>query len=310
MRIIFAGSPQFAADILQALLNTEHDICAVYTQPDRPSGRGRKQTANPVAQLATEQHLITHQPLHLKDPTEQIRLAEYNADVMVVAAYGLLLPQVILDTPRHGCLNIHASLLPRWRGASPIQSAILNGDTDTGVTIMQMAIGLDTGDMLHKLSCPITAQDTSASLHDTLTALGIKALLSTLDNLQTINPETQDESLVTYAAKIQKQMANIDWQQSALHISRTVRAYNPWPIVFSQLSQENIRIWEAEVLNEHSIEKPGTIIRAEKNHLDVATGENILRILRLQFPGKKPLAIAELLHAKHHILTVGNSFTS
>ena len=238
MKIIFAGTPEFAAVALDALLKTEHEIVAVYTQPDRKAGRGQKLTASAVKQLALAHDIAVYQPLHFKSSTEeglaaQAELKALNADVMVVAAYGLILPQVVLDTPKYGCLNIHGSLLPRWRGAAPIQRAISTGDTETGVTIMKMAAGLDTGDMMYKTYCPIEATDTSASLHDKLAQQGAEATVKVLASESTLqhyldNREVQDEALTVYAYKLSKAEAQINWNSTAVQIDRNIRAFNPW----------------------------------------------------------------------------------
>lgn len=231
MRIVFAGTPDFAATALRALLATDHDLVAVYTQPDRPAGRGRKQQFGPVKQTSVDAGIPVYQPTSLKDDAEQQRLRDLQPDVMVVAAYGLILPQAVLDIPRLGCLNIHASLLPRWRGAAPIHRAIEVGDAETGITIMQMAAGLDTGDMLLKLRTPIHDDDTGGSLHDRLADMGGKAIVEALAALDSrgLTAEPQDDSLATYAHKLSKDEAHIDWQANAVDIARKVRAFNPGP---------------------------------------------------------------------------------
>jgi methionyl-tRNA formyltransferase len=237
LRIIFAGTPTFAAESLRALLHTQHEVVAVYTQPDRPVGRGRELKPSPVKELALARKLPIFQPVSLRDSQAQAELAELNADIMVVAAYGLILPKAVLDTPRLGCINVHGSLLPRWRGAAPIQRAILTGDKETGITIMQMDVGLDTGAMLYKMSCPISEHDTSASLHDRLALLGGDALLTVLEaieNDEPFNPQTQDNSLATYAQKLSKEEGNIDWSRSALEITRAIRAFNAWPVAYTK----------------------------------------------------------------------------
>jgi len=245
MRIIFAGTPEFSAETLKALLTTEHDICADYTQPDRPAGRGRKLTASPVKQLAQEHNIPVEQPLNFKEDEAQKILADYHADLMIVVAYGLLLPQVVLDTPALGCINIHASLLPRWRGAAPIQRAILAGDPETGVCIMQMDTGLDTGPVLFKSACPIYADDTAQILHDRLAILGSEALLATLDDIESLqaNVQIQDNSFSCYAKKLLKAEATIDWRQSADEINRQVHAFNPWPVAQTVWQKHVFRIW-------------------------------------------------------------------
>ncbi|NLG77827.1 MAG: methionyl-tRNA formyltransferase, partial [Xanthomonadaceae bacterium] len=228
--IVFAGTPEFSVPTLKALLDSRHRVAAVYTQPDRPAGRGRQLTASPIKRVALEHGIHVEQPATLKDAAAVARLASFSADLMIVVAYGLLLPQSVLDTPRLGCVNVHASLLPRWRGAAPIQRAILAGDRETGVTIMQMDAGLDTGPMLLQRSTPIAERETSATLHDRLAAIGAEALLDALDSLPQIVPQAQPDEGVTYAAKIRKEEARIDWSRSASEIDRMVRAFDPWPV--------------------------------------------------------------------------------
>jgi methionyl-tRNA formyltransferase len=299
LNIVYAGTPEFAAVALAALLDTPHRISAVYTQPDRPAGRGRKLKASPVKELALEHGIEVRQPESLKDADEQARLAALEPDLMIVAAYGLLLPAEVLAIPRLGCLNIHASLLPRWRGAAPIQRAILAGDAETGITIMQMDVGLDTGDMLYKLSTPITAEDNAQSLHDRLAELGARAITEALDGLQegNLTAEKQDDSQACYAKKLQKAEALIDWQQSAVQIGRQVAAFNPWPVAQTLYQGEVLRIWEARSLEENPNAKPGSVIRADRQGIDVACGEGVLRLLRLQRPGGKPQAVQDFLNA-------------
>lgn len=300
MRIIFAGTPDFAAASLAALLAAKHQVVAVYSQPDRPSGRGRKLTASPVKQLALEHHIPVEQPLNFKDPLDRQRLADYQADVMVVVAYGLILPQAILDTPKYGCLNIHASLLPRWRGAAPIQRAILAGDTETGVCIMQMAAGLDTGPVLKRVSLPIASDDTAQSLHDKLATSGAETLLSTLDNLEALQAQAvaQDDSQTCYADKLQKAEAIIDWQQSAVRIDRQIRAFNPWPVAQTLWRGETMRIWSAQLSDAALTGQPGEIVRVDRDALLVATGNGVLRIEQIQLPGKRSMAVADLLNSQ------------
>ena len=302
MKIIFAGTPEFAATALAALLETEHEIVAVYTQPDRKAGRGQKLTASAVKQLALQHNLPVYQPLHFKSSTEeglaaQAELKALNADVMVVAAYGLILPQVVLDMPKYGCLNIHGSLLPRWRGAAPIQRAISSGDQETGVTIMKMAAGLDTGDMMYKTLCPIEATDTSASLHDKLALQGAQATVAVLaseEHLQRYleTREVQDEALTVYAHKLSKAEAQIDWLQSAVQIDRNIRAFNPWPVAFIALDDSNnLRVW-GSVRSEQSAEQkaPGSILAIDKQGVHVACGDgHAVCLTSLQWPGAKPL---------------------
>ncbi len=300
LNIIYAGTPEFAATALAALLETEHHICAVYTQPDRPAGRGRKLKASPVKELALAHGIEVRQPESLKDGETQQALQKLQADVMIVAAYGLLLPPEVLAMPRLGCLNIHASLLPRWRGAAPIQRAILEGDRETGVTIMQMDAGLDTGDMLYKLTTPITTGDNVGALHDRLVALGAQAIVEALQAIQsgTATPEPQDDTLANYAKKLNKAEAAIDWQQPAAQIARQIAAFNPWPVAQTQLEEKVLRIWEAEALPDSSPAGPGSVVGEGKQGIDVACGEGTLRLKRLQLPGGKPLSAAEFLNGR------------
>lgn len=298
MNIIFAGTPDFAATALQALLDSEHEVCAVYTQPDRPAGRGRKLTASPVKALAQQHSIPVHQPVSLKDEAEQQIIRDYSADLMVVVAYGLLLPKAVLETPRLGCINIHASRLPRWRGAAPIQRAIQTGDSETGVTIMQMDVGLDTGDMLYTVSTPIESDDTAASLHDRLAQLGAAAALETITQLQqgTAEPQKQDDSLANYAHKLDKAEAEIDWSLPAAEIDRQVRAFNPWPVAQTSFQGDKLRIWQARPLTDTHPSAPGTVIQASKQGIDVVTGEGVIRLLQLQKAGSKAMDAAAFLN--------------
>jgi methionyl-tRNA formyltransferase len=299
LKIVFAGTPEFAAEALQGLFLSEHQVVAVYAQPDRPAGRGRKLVHGPVKQLAIAHQVPVHQPKSLKDQAEQAKLAELGADLMVVAAYGLLLPQAVLDTPRLGCINIHASLLPRWRGAAPIQRAILAGDRETGITIMQMEAGLDTGPMLYRVKCPIQPDDTGGSLHDRLAGVGAEALLQVLPGVAagTLTPVPQDDSLANYASKLDKRESLIDWQQPAVQIDRQVRAFNPWPVAQTGYQGKAMRIWLSEVVQGGASAAPGTVVAAGKAGIDVATGEGLLRIIRLQIPGKRAMTSQEFLNA-------------
>ena len=319
MKIIFAGTPEFAATALAALLRTEHEIVAVYTQPDRKAGRGQKLTASAVKQLALEHHLSVYQPLHFKSSTEeglaaQAELKALNADVMVVAAYGLILPQVVLDTPKYGCLNIHGSLLPRWRGAAPIQRAIATGDIETGVTIMKMAAGLDTGDMMYKTLCPISAEDTSASLHDKLALQGAEAIVAVLESEQTLQHyletrEVQDENLTVYAHKLTKAEAQIDWTQPAADIDRNIRAFNPWPVAFTPLDDSNnLRIWSSSLSKQNASNAlPGEVITLDKDGVHVMCGDqNVICITNLQWPGGKALNAVQINQTQK--LSVGYKF--
>jgi len=305
LKIIFAGTPAFAASSLQALLNSEHEVLAVYTQPDRPAGRGRKLTASPVKTLAQEHDLPVLQPESLRDEQTQQALADWQADVLVVVAYGLILPKPVLVAPRLGCINVHASLLPRWRGAAPIQRAILAGDEQTGVTIMQMDVGLDTGDMLHKVVCSIENTDTAETLHNKLATLGATALCDTLGLLAngTAVPEKQNDADANYAEKLQKAEAQIDWTQSAQVLSRTVHAFNPWPVAFTRVNDKNLRIWLAQVMDATSDATPGTVLAESREGIDVATGDGVLRIHQLQLPGGKTLDAGQFLNA-HSLLGI------
>lgn len=307
LRIVFAGTPDFAAASLQALLETPHNVIAVYTQPDRPAGRGRKLTPSPVKKLALEHGIDVHQPRSLKDTGAQQELAALKADLMVVVAYGLLLPQVVLDTPRLGCINVHASLLPRWRGAAPIHRALLAGDTETGVTIMQMDLGLDTGDMLFKAGCPILPDDNSGALHDRLAALGARALTQSLAAIQdgSIKAEPQHDAAACYAHKLAKQEGDIDWQRSADYLARQVRGLSPWPVAFTQLGGTMLRVWAATALDQQSDAAPGTLIAADKDGISVACGQGILCLRRVQLPGGTPLDSADILNSRRDTFTLG-----
>lgn len=311
LRIVFAGTPDFAAQQLRSLLASEHELVAVYTQPDRPAGRGKKLTASPVKQLAVEHGIPVHQPPTLKAAQAQAELAELNADIMVVVAYGLLLPQAVLNIPRLGCINIHASLLPRWRGAAPIQRAIEAGDTVSGITIMQMDAGLDTGDMLVKAECPIRADDTAATLHDRLSELAGPATITALQQLQSgqAQPKSQDDSKSTYAAKISKAEAALDWRRPAQELERQVRAFNPFPIAFMRIPDQEapIRVWAAEVVDADASATPATIIAVAPTGLDIACGEGMLRLTTLQLPGKKALPIADLLRGHPDLFAPGQT---
>lgn len=299
LNIIFAGTPDFSVPPLAALLKSEHKVTAVYTQPDRPAGRGRKLTASPVKELALEHSIPVYQPKNFRDESDLAQLEALNADLMVVVAYGLLLPQRVLDAPRLGCINIHASLLPRWRGAAPIQRSILAGDEETGITIMQMEAGLDTGPMLLKKSCPIGSQETGGTLHDSLSPLGAEALLEALPGIAdgTLKPEIQNDDLATYASKLAKSEAAIEWARSADELSRQVRAFNPWPITQTEFNNKVLRIWDAIPLEGGDGETPGKVLSSSKEGIDVATGNGLLRITKLQMPGKRAMDAVDFLNA-------------
>ena len=298
MRILFAGTPEFAVPALRLLLNSNHDIVAVYTQPDRPAGRGRKLQASPVKELAVSAGIPLKQPVNFKDPDEIDRLRNLTPDLMIVVAYGLILPQAVLDVPKLGCINIHASLLPRWRGAAPIQRALMAGDTTTGTTIMQISRKLDAGDMLHKEECSIEAHETAGELHDKLAELGAKGLAKVLADIESghLNPEIQDESLVTYAEKLSKEEADLDWMQPARQLDRQVRGLNPWPVAQTRFQGQNLRIWRAEPVSAEKDCEPGTVICDHKN-LNVATGEGWLRLLEVQLPSGKRMPSQAFLSA-------------
>ncbi|EDM66545.1 MAG: methionyl-tRNA formyltransferase [Moritella sp.] len=312
LRIIFAGTPDFAAKHLSALINSEHEVIAVYSQPDRPAGRGKKLKPSDVKQLAVSHDIPVFQPISLRNEEAQQALSALNADLMVVVAYGLILPQIVLDTPRLGCINVHGSLLPRWRGAAPIQRAIWAGDAETGVTIMQMDLGLDTGAMLHKVTCPIADDETSASLYDKLAALGPQGLLETLAHISnnTAVAEVQDDELSNYASKLSKEEANIDWTQSAVEIERQVRAFNPWPVSYTQIAEQNVKIWQTSVSEATTEAQPGTVIAATKHGIQVATGNGVLTLLNMQLAGKKAMPVQDILNARKEWFTVGQLLNS
>ncbi|MBA1275678.1 methionyl-tRNA formyltransferase [Stutzerimonas azotifigens] len=305
MRIVFAGTPEFAAQHLQALLDAGQQVVAVYTQPDRPAGRGQKLMPSPVKQLAVNHSIEVRQPATLRDPAAQAELASLQADLMVVVAYGLILPQVVLDTPRLGCINSHASLLPRWRGAAPIQRAIEAGDAQSGVTVMQMEAGLDTGPMLLKVNTPITAEDTGGSLHDRLATLGAQAVVEAVHALAagTLIGEPQDDSLSTYARKLSKEEALLDWSRPAAELERQIRAFNPWPLCHSNLKGESLKIHAARL--GQGMGAPGTLLEASRDGLLVACGEGALLLTRLQLPGGKPLAFGDLYNSRREQFALG-----
>lgn len=309
MKIIFAGTPEISAAVLTTLLEAKANIIACLTQPDRPQGRGLKLTPSPVKQIAEQHHVPVLQPKSLKGLEQQQELVALKPDLMIVLAYGLILPQAVLDIPKYGCINIHASILPKWRGAAPIQHSILAGDSQTGITMMQMDAGLDTGDILEIYPCSIE-DETSAELMQKLTIIAQKAILKTLAALKNnaLIATPQDDSQATYAHKLQKQQANINWHESAITILRAIRAYNPWPVAFTHFTGQTVRIWQAKSVDGATNAIPGTIIKAHKDELHVATGNGIIKILQLQFAGKKILQGIDLGNA-HPLLKEGAQFT-
>lgn len=294
LKLIFMGTPDFAVPALKALLNANHTVVAVYTQPPRPSGRGEKVRKSPVHLYAEANGIPVHTPKSLKSEACLSEFKAYNADAVVVVAYGMILPQPILDTPPMGCLNIHASLLPRWRGAAPIQRAIEAGDKESGVTIMQMDAGLDTGDMLLQQSVPIDKSTTAATLHDTLSHLGAKMVVDTLRKLQLdeLQPTPQPDEGVTYASKLQREESLVDWTLPASQIEHKLRAFTPWPGLYFQFQGSRIKILEAEVISSNQADA-GEVL---DETLTIACGENALRILKLQKEGKKPIDTAAFLN--------------
>lgn len=307
-KIIFAGTPDFAASHLQALVDSGVDVVAVYTQPDRPAGRGRKLQASPVKQIALENEIPVYQPISLRDEAAQAELAALNADLMIVVAYGLILPQVVLDTPRLGCVNVHASILPRWRGAAPIHRALLAGDKETGVTLMQMEAGLDTGPMLAKVFTPIDQNESSGELHDRLAALGSNMLVEQLPELLAgkLTPEIQDDALANYANKLEKTEGKIDWNQPAEVIARQVRGLSPWPVAYTSLDDKNVRIWKAEAQPDSG--QAGVLIKADKQGVLIGCGEGSLLIKTIQMPGGRATEAAALLNSNNHPFVEGLRF--
>ena len=298
MRIIFAGTPQFAVPSLQRLIDLNQDVCAVYTQPDRPAGRGQQVQFSPVKSLALAHNIPVFQPLSLKNEDDFKFLQALNADLMVVVAYGMILPQSVLDAPRLGCINGHGSLLPRWRGAAPIQRAIMEGDAQTGVTIMHMVKKLDAGDMLHKEVYTIKPTDTSADVHDVLSVLsaeGIEKVLPQIEN-GALTIEPQDENSVTYAQKLTKDESRLDWTQKADVLVRKIHGLNPWPVAHTLYQGNPMKIWQAQVLNESHTLQAGQV-RATHKTFDVATGQGFVRIHELQLPNGKRMSASAFLAA-------------
>lgn len=307
LNIIFAGTPDFAAKHLSALINSEHNVIAVYTQPDRPAGRGKKLTASAVKELAVQHQIAVYQPDSFKGAGSIEQLAGLNADLMIVVAYGLILPPSVLETPRLGCLNVHGSLLPRWRGAAPIQRAIWAGDAETGVTIMQMDEGLDTGDMLTKVSCPIDSDETSASLYEKLALQAPDVLVDTINQLVKgeLKAEKQDPKFASYAKKLSKSEALIDWSKEADFIERCIRAFNPWPVSYFMLEDKAIKVHQASLLSNESEQPAGTIIAANKKGIQVATGKGIINLEVLQLAGKKALPVQDILNSRRELFAQG-----
>jgi methionyl-tRNA formyltransferase len=313
LKIIFAGTPDFAAQHLAALLGSSHNVVAVYCPPDKPAGRGKKLTACATKLLALENNIVVEQPVNFKECSEQETLAQYNADIMVVVAYGLLLPENILNTPRLGCINVHGSILPQWRGAAPIQRSLESGNKITGVTIMQMDKGLDTGDMISTATCEITEQDTSATLYEKLAALGPKALLDTLVLMAEGKHQAipQDDSLSTYAAKLTKEEAELNWQLPAAELHRKIRAYIPWPVaqftfIDEKQTAHRIRVWQASYNNGTTNQSAGTITSVNKTGITVATHSGSIVLEVIQLPGKKALPVQDILNGKAHWFTQNN----
>jgi methionyl-tRNA formyltransferase len=307
MKIIFAGTPEFAVYALEALIESSHQVVAVYTQPDKPSGSGLKLTSSPIKEFAAKHNLPIFQPASLKDENEQKAMANLNADAMVVAAYGLLLPAAVLKIPRLGCINIHPSLLPRWRGAAPIQRTVLAGDKLSGVTIMQMDAGLDTGPILLQHGYALTPDETSQTLHDKLAKMGAESLIEALNLLEQgkLEAKPQDNMLATYAEKISKEEALIDWLQSAIELDQEIRAFNPWPVAHTSWQGQNLRIWQAKVVAQAQQATPRTILHASRDGIDVATGNGALRLLKVQLPGGKVLSVSDFYNSKRELLIEG-----
>ena len=302
MRIVFAGTPKFAVKSLSVLNQSEHEVVAVYCQPDRPKGRGKVLTACPVKIFAEENNLLVIQPEDFKDKQSQSQLALLNPDVMVVAAYGQILPKAVLEIPKLGCLNIHASLLPRWRGAAPIERAILEGDRETGISIMKMNEGLDTGDILLDKKCTISNHETAQTLHDTLSNIGANAILETLNMLPTLKARPQQNNEATYAEKVTKDEAQIDWHQSAEKISRVIRAFNPRPIAYTnamakQFKNRVLRIIEAEIVNRQTTNSPGEVIKYDKDVCYIATSNGVINLKKVQLSGKNKVSIKDFNNA-------------
>ena len=309
LNIIFAGTPDFAANHLQALITADFNVIAVYSQPDRPAGRGKKLTASAVKEVALANDIAVYQPENFKQAESVEQLAALNADLMIVVAYGLILPNSILTTPRLGCLNVHGSLLPRWRGAAPFQRAIWAGDKETGVTIMQMDEGLDTGDMLKKVSCPIDADETSASLYAKVAKQAPAVLIQTIKQLQAgqLTAQKQDEGAATYAKKLSKAEALIDWNDKAEFIDRCIRAFNPWPVSYFEWAGQIIKVHRATLVDKASTATAGTILEVDKKGIQVATGQGVLNLEIIQLAGKKAMPVQDVLNSRRELFTVSSN---
>ena len=311
MRIVFAGTPDFAVPTLQALINSDHEVVAVLSQPDRPAGRGQKLQASPVKRLAIDNNIPVLTPDNLRGSNGQevINLLRDRIDVMVVVAYGLIVPDSILSVPRLGCMNIHPSKLPLWRGAAPIQYSILSGDNNSAMTIIQMDKGMDTGDILHQEDVLIASDESASQLHDRMALIGAACMLKTLDraNIGQLQPQPQDHSLATYSNKITKPEARIDWQCPAQTIALRVRAFNAWPVAYTHLADMRLRVWQAQTIDQQTARQPGTVLAFSESGLDIATGDGVLRILQCQRPGGKVLAIEDFYHSAKSEWVVGES---
>jgi len=309
LNIIFAGTPDFAANHLQALIAADFNVVAVYSQPDRPAGRGKKLTASAVKEVALANDIAVYQPENFKQSESIEQLAALDADLMIVVAYGLILPNSVLTTPRLGCLNVHGSLLPRWRGAAPFQRAIWAGDKETGVTIMQMDEGLDTGDMLKKVSCPIDAGETSASLYAKVAEQAPAVLIETIKQLQAgqLTAQKQDENAATYAKKLSKAEALIDWNDQAEFIDRCIRAFNPWPISYFKWAGQVIKVHKATLVDKVSTATAGTILEVDKKGIQVATGQGVINLEVIQLAGKKAMPVQDVLNSRRELFTVSSN---
>lgn len=310
LNLLFAGTPDFAVPTLKALHESHHSVLGVWTQPDRPAGRGRHVVAGPVKSLAVSLNYSVYQPERFNNEESIEAIKKYNPDVLIVAAYGLLLPKKVLDIPTYGCINVHASLLPRWRGASPIQYAILAGDKMTGISIMQMDAGLDTGPVWLQKSCPIDTKDTSFTLSQRLAELGALALLETLEKVVSNHkkPIPQDDALATYAPKLTKEMAALTWNKSAKELEYMVRAFNPWPVAYSHIDEMRVKIYEAYAYEKTSLDSPGAIIEVNKEGIDIATTDGCLRVLSCQLPGTKVLPVQQILNGYSRWFAKGKTF--